>query len=88
MSGRIGGTVEQMQTMGAKFNSEVTELESLVSRISSQLASTDWEGGAAQRFRDQWEGEFRGTFSQVATGLRECAAEVQNRANALTQAGG
>lgn len=88
MSGRIGGTIEQMQTMGAKFNSEVTELESLVSRISAQLASTDWEGGAAQRFRAQWEGEFKSTFQQVAEGLRECASEVQNRANALTQAGG
>jgi WXG100 family type VII secretion target len=88
MSGRIGGTIEQMQTMGAKFNNEVTELESLVSRISAQLASTDWEGGAAQRFRAQWEGEFKSTFQQVAEGLRECASEVQNRANALTQAGG
>jgi WXG100 family type VII secretion target len=88
MSGRIGGTVEQMQTMGAKFNSEASELESLVARVSSQLASTDWEGGAAQRFRAQWEGEFRSTFNQVSQGLRECASEVQNRANALTQAGG
>ncbi len=88
MSGRIGGTVEQMQTMGAKFNSEVAELESLVSRISAQLGSTDWEGGAAQRFRAQWDGEFKNTFTQVAQGLRECASEVQNRATALTQAGG
>lgn len=88
MSGRIGGTIEQMQTMGAKFTNEATELEALVSRISAQLASTDWEGGAAQRFRAQWEGEFKSTFHQVADGLRECATEVNNRANALTQAGG
>jgi hypothetical protein len=38
MSGRIGGTIEQMQTMGAKFTNEATELEALVSRISAQLA--------------------------------------------------
>jgi WXG100 family type VII secretion target len=88
MSGRIGGTIEQMQHMGAKFTSEVTELEGLVTRISGQLASTDWEGGAAQRFRAQWEGEFKATFAQVAEGLRACATEVSNRANALTQAGG
>jgi WXG100 family type VII secretion target len=87
MSGRIGGTVEQMQGMGANFNREVTELESLVARVSSQLASTDWEGGAAQRFRAQWEGEFKSVFTQVEQGLRECATEVQHRANALTQAG-
>lgn len=88
MSGRIGGTVEQMQTMGQKFGSEAEEIEALVARISSQLAGTDWEGGAAQRFRSQWEGEFRSTFQQVAQGLRDCAQEVNNRASALTQAGG
>lgn len=88
MSGRIGGTIEQMQGMGAKFTNEVTELEGLVTRISAQLASTDWEGGAAQRFRAQWEGEFKSTFAQVAEGLRACSVEVTNRANALSQAGG
>lgn len=88
MSGRIGGTVEQMHTMGAKFSSEAAELESLVSRVSAQLASTDWEGGVAERFRAQWDGEFKNTFAQVAQGLRECAGEVQQHANALTQAGG
>lgn len=87
MSGRIGGTIEQMQTMGTKFNSEADELEALVARVSAQLASTDWEGGAAVRFRSQWDGEFKSTFQKVSTGLRECATEVNNRANALTQAG-
>jgi len=88
MTGRIGGTIEQMQDMGTKFTNEVAELESLVTRISAQLASTDWEGGAAQRFRAQWEGEFKSTFQQVGEGLRACGQEVQSRANALTQAGG
>lgn len=88
MSGRIGGTVEQMQTMGTKFNGEAEQIEALVARVSSQLAGTDWEGGAAQRFRSQWEGEFKSTFQQVAQGLRDCAQEVNNRATALTQAGG
>lgn len=87
MSGRIGGTVEQMQTMGTKFNSEADELDALVARVSSQLAATDWEGGAAMRFRSQWDGEFKATFQKVSQGLRECATEVNNRATALTQAG-
>ena len=87
MSGRIGGTIEQMQTMGSSFNTKAEELESLVQQISAQLSSTDWEGGAAVRFRAQWDGEFKATFQQVATGLRECATEVNNRATALTSAG-
>lgn len=88
MSGRIGGTIEQMNTLGSQFDAEAGELARLVSKISSQLAGTDWEGGAAQRFRDQWEGEFKGVFAKVEQGLQDCAQEVRNRANALTQAGG
>lgn len=88
MSDRIGGSIEQMKTMGTKFSAESAELESLVSRVSAQLASTQWEGGAAQRFRDQWDGEFKSTFVAVANGLRECSSELNSRANALTQAGG
>lgn len=87
MSGRIGGTIEQMNTMGTQFNNEADTLNALVARITSQLNSTDWEGGAAQRFRDQWNGEFKAVFTKVETGLRECATEVRNRATALTQAG-
>ncbi len=87
MSGRIGGTIEQMTTMGTQFNSEAEMLAALVARITSQLNSTDWEGGAAQRFREQWNGEFKGVFTKVEAGLRACGSEVKGRAAALTQAG-
>ena len=86
MSGRVGGTIEQMNMMGTQFNNEADTLSSLVGRITSQLNSTDWEGGAAQRFRDKWNGEFRNVLTQVEAGLRECSTEVRNRANALAQA--
>lgn len=72
---------------GTQFNNEADTLSALVGRITSQLNSTDWEGGAAQRFRDQWNREFRNVLTQVEAGLRECSAEVRNRANALAQAG-
>jgi len=87
MSGRIGGTIEQMTTMGSQFGNEADTINSLVSRITTQLNTTDWEGGAAMRFREQWNGEFKGVFTKVEAGLRECGTEVKNRATALTQAG-
>jgi WXG100 family type VII secretion target len=86
MSGRVGGTIEQMTMMGTQFSNGADTLSALVGRITSQLNSTDWEGGAAQRFRDQWNGEFRSVLTQVEAGLRECSTEVRNRANALAQA--
>lgn len=88
MSGRIGGTIEQMNTLGAKFQSEAAELGRLVSSISSQLAGTEWDGGAAQRFKDQWNGEFKSVFAKVQQGLEDSATEVRNRVSALEQAGG
>lgn len=88
MGDRIGGTPEQMQAMGTKFNSEADELQALVARVTGQLEATDWEGGAARAFRDQWNGEFRNTFQRVSDGLRACSAEVNARAHALVEAGG
>ena len=88
MSGKIGGTIEQMTGMGSTFTTEAGEVDRLVNAITSQLGSTDWEGGAAQRFRDQWNGEFRNALVQVAQGLRDCADEVKKRAAALEQVGG
>jgi WXG100 family type VII secretion target len=88
MSGRIGGTIEQMNSLGTHFNNQAEELARLVSSISSQLEGTDWQGGAAQRFKDQWNGEFKSVFTKVQQGLDDCASEVRSRATALTQAGG
>lgn len=88
MSGRIGGTIEQMTSMGSHFNHEAESLNALVSRITTQLNATDWEGPAARRFREQWDGEFRSVFTKVELGLRECSREVRGRATALAQAGG
>jgi uncharacterized protein YukE len=73
MSGRVGGTIEQMNMMGTQFNNEADTLSALVSRITGQLNSTDWEGGAAQRFRDQCNGEFCNVLTRVEAGLRECS---------------
>jgi uncharacterized protein YukE len=88
MSPRIGGTVEQMTTMGSKFGTEADTIGHLVARVTTQLNTTDWEGGAAQRFRDQWNSEFKGVFTKVEAGLRECGTEINKRAAALTHAGG
>lgn len=87
MSGRIGGTPEQMQQMGQQFKNEADQVEALVGRITGQLASTDWEGKAATDFRDQWNGQFKQAFTQVVAGLRACSTEVGKRAEMLTTAG-
>lgn len=87
MPNRIGGTPEEMTSLGTKFDNEAQTLHALVTRITTQLGSTDWEGDAAQRFRDQWETEFKGDFTKVEAGLHACAKELRNRAGLLTHAG-
>ena len=87
MSGRIGGTVDDMNVMAGNFTTAQADLDSLVARISAQLDGTDWEGGAASRFREQWNGEFKATFTKVSAALLDCSNEVKQRATALTQAG-
>ncbi|MEH3052377.1 MAG: WXG100 family type VII secretion target [Patulibacter minatonensis] len=88
MANRIGGGIESMDQLAGHFDSQAAELNSLVASITSQLHSADWEGGAASRFKSQWDGEFRNVFKQVEEGLRECSGEVRQRARALEAAGG
>jgi WXG100 family type VII secretion target len=87
MDERIGGTPEQMTSLGTQFDTEAQTLHTLVARITTQMNSTDWQGGAARRYREQWETDFKGVFTKVEVGLHACAKEVRHRATLLTHAG-
>jgi WXG100 family type VII secretion target len=84
---QIGGTIEQMQSLQATFTREAGSVQELTSTISGQVGSTWWVGPAADRFKSQWDGEFRPMLQQLQQALQECSAEVQRRAQALVEAG-
>lgn len=85
---KIGATIEELDSLKIQFNRQSENVEQLLSSIRDQLSSTDWLGGAADRFRDAWSSKFEPTLRELQNALTEAATEVQRRAEALVQAGG
>jgi WXG100 family type VII secretion target len=88
MSGTIGAEMGQLQDLARKFEQEAHTVQTLTSSINSQVGATWWKGGAADRFRHSWEGEFRPALQKLQQALQEASTEVKNRHKALEQAGG
>ena len=55
--------------------------------LRAQLDGTSWQGPAADRFRQAWEGEFEPNLAKLRTALQDAATEVARRRDALIQAG-
>ena len=84
---QIGGTIEEMQTLSAKFTSESGTVAELTSSIDAQVNNTWWIGPAAERFKEAWGSQFKPTLAKLQAALDEASSEVRKRADALQQAG-
>jgi len=83
----IAGDLEQLQTLQQTFARNGQSLEEVTSSIRAQLQNTRWEGPAADRFRNSWNGEFETALRRLREALDDCATEVSRRRDALAQAG-
>jgi WXG100 family type VII secretion target len=81
----IGGQIEQLQSLHSTFNTQASNVESMTKSITGQLAGTQWEGPASDRFRNAWNGEFAPMLNKLVIALTEAGTEVQRRTTALIQ---
>ena len=86
--GQIGITVEEMEVLGQEFNRQAEAAASLRNAITSKLGQTNWLGGAAERFRSEWDGSFSPGLQKLEQALQELGREVEQRRQAFVQAGG
>jgi uncharacterized protein YukE len=84
----IGGDIEQLTGLEQTFTRESEAVQNLRSTISSTLDSTNWRGPAAQRFREQWNGEFSSALARLAEALTQNATYVRETHAAFQQIGG
>ncbi len=84
---QIGATIEEMHALQAAFMRESGTVEQLSSAISGQVGNTWWVGPAAERFRGQWEGEFRPMLQALQASLQDCSQEIARRTEAMQAAG-
>ena len=84
----IGGQIPEMEQLQSNLNNQAGEVLDLMNKLSSDLGNTWWQGGAADRFRTDWETEYKPALTRLSNALDDAATEVGRRAQALIEAGG
>ncbi|MSO37262.1 MAG: WXG100 family type VII secretion target [Acidimicrobiia bacterium] len=84
---QIGGGIEDMGVLVSTFTTKATEVNDLKQAIDSQLLGTWWIGPASDRFRAEWDGQFKPNLVALQNALNEAANEVRRRMEALQSAG-
>ena len=81
-----GGNLDQMQALDSTFTGQAQAVGDLTARISSTLHGTAWTGPAADRFRQDWSGEFQPALVKLQEALTDNATIVRNRRAAIETA--
>lgn len=82
----VGADVEQLGNLGRSFATEASEVDALTARITAILGGTAWTGPGADRFREQWSGEFVPSLTQLKEALSVSSTAVLERQQAIETA--
>ena len=78
---QLGADVEQLDSLANRFNAVADELDGMVNQLGSQIHSAWWQGSDADRFRSDWDGQYRSNLIAVSTRLRDTATAITQQAN-------
>lgn len=83
----IKADLPQLDTLSRRLGVCSGDVADLKANMTGLISGTDWEGGAATRFRDAWESQFRPALDEMASALTDASNEVNARRVALDRAG-
>ena len=83
----IKADLNQLDTLSRRLGTCSGDVADLKANMTAMISSTDWAGGAATRFRDAWESQFRPALDEMASALTDASGEVTLRRAALDRAG-
>jgi uncharacterized protein YukE len=82
---QLGADVEQLDTLAKKFDQEAQAIAQATSQITSQVNSTWWKGPDADKFKNEWEGQFASQLKKIAEALRQVGTVVRKQAQQQRQ---
>lgn len=82
---RLGGDVDAMERLQGQLKQKGSEIQRLQGELTNMVGNTWWEGPAAERFRNEWNGQYKGSLQKLEALLGDLGQEVQKRKDALVQ---
>ncbi len=80
MSGFLGQVPEEVEQLAATFDQQATEVENLISAVTTRLQGTTWRGADRDNFEGTWQGEMTNNLTQLSQVLRETGMTANNNA--------
>lgn len=84
--GMQGADIASMQQLEQRLQQESAAVRDLMQRINGSLQNTQWTGPAADRFKQEWAGEFQKALTTLSDALAQNAVAVRNRWQAFEAA--
>ncbi len=85
--GIVGAELASLMRLEAAVARHGAALEQLRAALGAEIAATDWQGQAANRFRAAWRDDHEPSLRRLEAALHDAAAEVTRRRAALEAAG-
>jgi WXG100 family type VII secretion target len=83
----IQAELSELETLSRRLGTCSGEVDDLKRALTALIGTTTWAGGAAERFRQAWETQFRPALDALSTELVNASQEVDRRKIALDHAG-
>jgi uncharacterized protein YukE len=82
----IGADLADLEVLSRRLGTCSGDVDDLKRALTTLISSTTWTGGAADRFRQAWESQFRPALDGLAAELATAAQEVDRRKVAIDHA--
>jgi uncharacterized protein YukE len=84
----IGGNIPELESLSASLQQNSGYVTDILTNLNADLGNTWWVGGAADRFRTDWESEYQPALRSLTQALTDASSEVHRRLTALEEVGG
>jgi|tagenome__1003787_1003787.scaffolds.fasta_scaffold14970546_1 WXG100 family type VII secretion target len=82
----IQASLQELEALSRRLGTCSGEVDDLKRALATLIGTTTWTGGAADRFRQAWESQFRPALDTIATELTHASQEVDRRKVAIDHA--
>lgn len=81
MNGMVGADPQELERVAAELSKAATTVGTIQRSLTVRIHPAPWRGPAADRFRNQWDGEFRRSFAEATSFLESAGQHLRVQAD-------
>ncbi|HPZ95974.1 MAG TPA: WXG100 family type VII secretion target, partial [Mycobacterium sp.] len=75
-----GQDIDQVRQLATQLNAKASDIEGVISHLTSAINSVQWMGPDAERFKSDWQGQYVPQLRQVVTALQNASQNASRNA--------